>query len=66
MTTANASHGKGGTAFGDSGGPVFKAGASTVLAITSSSANSNCAGTGYYYRTDQSDVLTFIEGYLSA
>ena len=63
-TTANSAQGKGGTAFGDSGGPVFKEGTSTILAITSFGANSNCAGTGYYYRIDQPDVLSFIGEFL--
>jgi len=64
MTTANPAQGKGGTAFGDSGGPVFKQGTRTILAITSFGANSNCAGTGYYYRIDQTDVQSFIDGFL--
>jgi hypothetical protein len=64
MTTANPAQGKGGTAFGDSGGPVFKQGTSTILAITSFGANSNCAGTGYYYRIDQTDVQDFIDNFL--
>ena len=65
MTSANAAQGKGGTAFGDSGGPVLKAGTDTVLALTSFGANVNCAGTGYYYRIDQADVLGFINGFLN-
>ena len=60
----NAAQGKGGTAFGDSGGPVFQAGSRTVLATTSFGSNSNCAGTGYYYRIDQSEVLEWISSFL--
>ncbi|HIJ08273.1 TPA: trypsin-like serine protease [Candidatus Bathyarchaeota archaeon] len=63
-TSANAAQGKGGTAFGDSGGPVLKVGTDTVLAITSFGSNVNCAGTGYYYRVDQADVLRFINGFV--
>jgi hypothetical protein len=60
--SGNAAQGKGGTAFGDSGGPVLQE--DTVLAITSFGANSNCAGVGYYFRIDQTDVLGFINGFL--
>ena len=65
MTSANLAKGKGGTTFGDSGGPVLKEGTRTVLALTSFGADSNCAAPGYYYRVDQTDVLSFINGYLS-
>jgi hypothetical protein len=64
-TTQNPAQGKGGTAFGDSGGPLFQEGTFTVLATTSFGSNSNCAGTGYYYRTDQPDVLEFINSFLT-
>jgi hypothetical protein len=64
MTSANLAKGKGGTTFGDSGGPVFKEGTSTILALTSFGADANCASPGYYYRVDQADVLSFINGFL--
>jgi hypothetical protein len=64
MTSANTAKGKGGTTFGDSGGPVFKEGTNTVLALTSFGADANCASPGYYYRVDQTDVLNFIDGFL--
>ena len=63
MTSANQAKGKGGTTFGDSGGPVFKEGTSIILALTSFGADANCASPGYYYRVDQSDVLSFIDGF---
>lgn len=63
--SANPGLGKGGTAFGDSGGPVLQSGTSTVLAVTSFGTNNNCAGNGYYYRIDQPDILSWISGYLS-
>jgi hypothetical protein len=62
--SANAAQGKGGTAFGDSGGPVLLGGTNTILATTSFGANSNCAGTGYYYRIDQPEVLEWINSFL--
>jgi V8-like Glu-specific endopeptidase len=60
----NSAQGKGGTAFGDSGGPVFQAGSRTILATTSFGTNANCAGTGYYYRIDQPEVLEWINSFL--
>jgi len=61
--SANPGQGKGGTAFGDSGGPVLMAGTNTVLAVTSFGTNNNCAGTGYYYRIDQPEILNWIQGF---
>jgi len=63
MCSQNPAQGKGGTAYGDSGGPVFQAGSRTVLATTSFSTNRNCAGTGYYYRIDQPEVLAWINSF---
>ena len=65
LCSANPGQGKGGTAFGDSGGPVLKAGTDTVLAVTSFGTNNNCAGTGYYYRIDQTEILNWIQGFLA-
>ncbi len=63
--SANPGQGKGGTAFGDSGGPVLLAGTKTVLAVTSFGTNNNCAGNGYYFRIDQPQILSWIYSYLS-
>lgn len=63
--SANPAQGKGGTAFGDSGGPVLLQGTDTVLAITSFGTNYNCAGIGYYYRIDQAEILEWIYSFLS-
>ena len=61
----NASQGKGGTCFGDSGGPDLLAGTDTVIAVNSYVTNSNCSGVGYSARVDRADVLDWIEGFLS-
>ena len=60
----NAAQGKGGTAFGDSGGPTLLGSTSTILAVTSFGPNSNCAGVGYYFRVDTLDVLEWVNGFL--
>lgn len=62
--SSNAAQGKGGTAFGDSGGPVFLGNTKTILALTSFGSNNNCAGIGYYYRIDQTEILNWIDSYL--
>lgn len=63
--TSNPSQGKGGTAYGDSGGPVFLGNTHTILAITSFFTNSNCAGVGYYYRIDQQEILDWIDTFIA-
>jgi hypothetical protein len=60
----NAAQGKGGTAFGDSGGPTLLGDSDTILAVTSFGPNSNCAGVGYYFRVDTTNVLEWINGFL--
>ena len=59
-TTANPAQGKGGTAFGDSGGPNLLGGTDTILAVTSWGMNYNCAGVSYAARVDTADVLNWI------
>ena len=58
--TANPAQGKGGTCFGDSGGPDILGGTSTVLAVNSFVNNGNCAGVTYSQRVDLPDILAFI------
>jgi hypothetical protein len=55
---------KGGTCFGDSGGPDLIAGTDTVIAVNSYVTNGNCAGTAYSSRVDLGDTLDWIEGFL--
>jgi hypothetical protein len=58
--TANPAQGKGGTCFGDSGGPDLLGGTNIILAVNSYGTNSNCAGVTYSNRVDLPDVLAFI------
>ena len=62
--TANPGQGKGGTCFGDSGGPNIVSGTDTVIAVNSYVTNSNCAGVTYSNRIDIPEVLSFIVGFL--
>jgi Trypsin len=51
---------KGGTCFGDSGGPDLLGGTHTVLAVNSFVANAICSGNTYSYRIDTGTALTWI------
>jgi hypothetical protein len=64
--TANNGGGKGGIAFGDSGGPVIytQDGKDTVLAINAFVSSANCGGVSYHTRLDTPQVLAWISGYL--
>ena len=61
----NSSRGKGGTCFGDSGGPDLKGGTDTVLAVNSYVTNVNCSGVGYSQRVDIPEVLDWINSFTS-
>ena len=61
--TANPAQGKGGTCFGDSGGPDLLGGTNTILAVNSYVTNGNCAGVTYSNRVDLPEVLDFISSF---
>jgi hypothetical protein len=65
--TANPSQGKGGVAFGDSGGPVIYNidGQAIVIAINAFVSSDNCAGISYHSRIDNPQVLDWINIYSS-
>lgn len=60
--TANPAQGKGGTCFGDSGGPDLLGGTDIILAVNSYVTNGNCAGVTYSNRID-TYALDFINSF---
>ncbi len=63
--TENPAQGKGGTCFGDSGGPALLGDTRIIPAICTFGSNSNCTGVGYYNRIDTERILNFIRQYLN-
>ena len=61
--SANPGQGKGGTCFGDSGGPTLLG--DTIVAITAYGTNSNCAGVTYAQRVDIPSTRSFIDSFPS-
>ncbi|MGZ4477512.1 MAG: trypsin-like serine protease [Nocardioidaceae bacterium] len=57
---------KGGSCFGDSGGPNLLGGTRTVLAVNSFVANSVCSGNTYSYRVDTAAALGWIRTTVAA
>lgn len=62
--TANPAQGKGGTCFGDSGGPDLQGGTNVVLGVNSFVTSGNCAGVTYSERVDLPEILEFINSFL--
>lgn len=62
--TANPAQDKGGTCFGDSGGPDILSGTNIILAVNSYVTNGNCAGVTYSQRVDLPGTLAFINSFL--
>ena len=60
--TANPGGGRGGTCFGDSGGPIFYGASNAIVALTSFGITPYCTGVDYAFRIDQADVLAWILG----
>jgi hypothetical protein len=59
--SANPGQGKGGTCFGDSGGPTLIG--DTIVAITAYGTNGNCAGVTYAQRIDIAQTRDFIDSF---
>lgn len=62
--SANPGQDRGGTAFGDSGGPILLAGTNIVIANNSFVTNANCTGVTYANRIDSTDILAWILGFI--
>jgi hypothetical protein len=58
--STNPGKGRGGSCFGDSGGPILYDATDVILGVNSFVVNGQCAGVGFAYRTDQEDVLAWI------
>jgi hypothetical protein len=58
--SGNPGDGRGGSCFGDSGGPILYDSTDIVLGVNSFVKNGQCAGQGFAYRTDQQAVLDWI------
>ena len=60
----SATGGKGGTCFGDSGGPVFVNNTNLVLAVVSYGPSATCHGADYSWRVDTQSAYDFVLPFL--
>lgn len=60
QVSSNVGQGRGGTCFGDSGGPILWDNTNIVVAVNSFVINENCAGVGFGYRIDTQAVYDWI------
>jgi trypsin len=58
--STNPGAGRGGSCFGDSGGPILYDDTDVILGVNSFVINGQCAGVGFAYRVDQQDVIEWI------
>jgi hypothetical protein len=58
--STNPGKGRGGSCFGDSGGPILYDSTDVVLGVNSFVINGQCAGVGFAYRVDQPAVIQWI------
>ncbi|MGZ4339365.1 MAG: trypsin-like serine protease [Gaiellaceae bacterium] len=63
--SGNPGNGRGGTCFGDSGGPILNGDSDVVLGVNSFVKNGQCAGQGFAYRVDQPGVLAWINAQMN-
>ena len=56
--------GRGGSCFGDSGGPVFVNDTNQVLAVVSYGPSNTCHGSDYSWRVDTDEARTFLRPFL--
>jgi secreted trypsin-like serine protease len=65
--SSNPGDGRGGTCFGDSGGPIFyPADSNVIVGVNSFVLNNGCRGVNFAYRTDTADVIAWILSFVPA
>ena len=58
--------GRGGSCFGDSGGPVFINNTNQILGVVSYGPSATCHGADYAWRVDTVDAHEFVQGFLDS